>query len=309
MRTFYCCVVILFCLITSFKTLSAPREDSLCRYDKLDSSDIIAATFSYKAGIQDLGNGIILNVPAGYRLLDASQTRVLVEHLWSNPEDSNTRGMLLPERMGPMDKNFRGIVITFEPSGHLEEQVATKINYNKLLLDMEDALRYQNVLRRQKGAGIITGMYWAFPPFFDKRNHLLHWGRVLRFENNLPPVLNYEIRLLGRRGAICFTAIGKVTEMQQIRKQLQMIIAATHFTNGNTYADFNPNTDPLANWAAEDSRSVASWFSPARLLLAFRSLLLMTLLLLCITLFVVMMQVYHQLRRKPTYRKIDERLN
>ncbi|HEY9257909.1 DUF2167 domain-containing protein [Chitinophaga sp.] len=310
MRTFYCSFVAFFCLTVSLKTLGLSREDSLSKYDKLDSSDILVASFSYKVGEQELGQGATIQVPEGFRLLDAAQSRLLVESLWGNPENPNTLGVLIPERAGPMDKDFRGFVISFEPSGYLNEQEAGKINYNKLLREMKEELKKENVLRSRKGAGVITSMDWAFPPYFDKDNHMLHWARILHFDGG-NPVLNYEVRLLGRRGCLCFTAIGKTADILKIKKQLEQISTAAHFTNGNGYADFNPRTDPSARWTPEETVVGARVLSPDNLLLGLRSTLSMLLVFLCMVLFVYVMQFYHH-RRKPTYRKMidfDERLN
>lgn len=310
MRTLYCSFMAFFCLTVSLKTVGLSREDSLSKYDKLDSSDIIVASFSYKVGEQELGEGATLQVPEGLRLLDAAQSRLLVESLWGNPENPNTLGVLIPERAGPMDKDFRGFVISFEPSGYLDEQEAGKINYGKLLHEMKEELKMENVLRSRKGAGVITSMDWAFPPYFDKKNHILHWARILHFEGG-SPILNYEVRLLGRRGSLCFTAIGKATEIQKIKQQLEQIAGSAHFTNGNGYADFNPRTDPAARWTPEDIMISSRILSPDNLLLGLRSTLSMLLAFLCMVLFVYAMQFYHH-RRKPTYRKMidfDERLN
>lgn len=312
MRTFYCSFIAFFCLTVSLKTLGLSREDSLSKYDKLDSSDIIIASFSYKVGEQELGQGATLQVPEGFRLLDAAQSRQLVESLWGNPENPNTLGVLIPERAGPMDKDFRGFVISFEPSGYLDEQEAGKINYSKLLREMKEELKHENVLRSRKGAGVITSMDWAFPPYFDKVNHTLHWARILHFGEDTPPVLNYEVRLLGRRGSLCFMAFGKTTDILKIKQQLQQIAGSAYFTNGNGYADFNPRTDPAARWTPEEVFIGARILSPDNLLLGLRSTLSMLLVFLCMVLFVYAMQYYHHHRRKPTYRKMidfDERLN
>lgn len=311
MRTLYCSFVLFFCLAVSLQSLGLTREDSLSKYDKLDSSDIIVASFSYNVGEQELGQGAVLQVPAGYRLLNAVQSRLLVERLWGNPENPNTLGVLIPERAGPMDKDFQGFVISFEPSGYLDEQAADKINYGKLLREMKEDLKSENILRSRNGVGVISSMDWAFPPYFDKGSHSLHWARVLHFDGGAPPVLNYEVRLLGRKGALCFTAISKVGAIAKIKQQLQSIAALAYFTNGNGYADFNPRTDQSARWAPEEVSMSTRILSPANLMLGLRSTLSMLLVFLCMVLFVYVMHFYHH-RRKPTYRKMidfDERLN
>ncbi|MGF6928469.1 putative membrane-anchored protein [Chitinophaga sp. W2I13] len=311
MRAFFYSVVVFSCLTVSLNVLGLSREDSLSRYDKLDSSEMVAASFYYKAGEQSLGEGTILNVPEGYRLLDGAQSRVLVEHLWGNPENPNTLGLLLPARMGPMDKDFHGFVISFEPSGYMEESAIRQIDYTKLLTEMKEELKNDNLLRSGKGVGQISGMDWAFTPYYNKNNHSLHWARVLHFGKNEPSMLNYELRLLGRKGALCFTAIGKVTELEQIKQQLAIVAAAARFAPGNGYADYNPRTDQSSRWVPASESVAGRMLSIDNLLLGIRSTLSMLLIILCMVLFVYGMNYYHH-RRKSGYRKImkvDERLN
>lgn len=311
MRTFYCSFVFFLCLAVSLKSLGLSREDSLSKYDKLDSSDIIVASFSYKTGEQELGEGVTLQVPDGFRLLDAAQSRQLIEGLWGNPDNPNTLGILLPARVSPMNKEFRGVMISFEPFGYLDEREAGNINYNRLLHEMKEELKNENMLRRRNGAGEITSMDWAFPPYFDKGSRSLHWARILHFAGGATPVLNYELRLLGRRGSLCFTAIGKAGDVSIIKAQLQRVVALASFTNGNSYTDFNPRTDESARWTPQESFFSSRSLSAESLLLGIRSTLSMLLVCLCMILFIYLMQFYHH-RRKSGYRKMidfDERLN
>lgn len=313
MRTFFCSLIIFGFLTVSLKTWGLSREDSLSKYEKLDSSEILAASFCYKTGEQELGKGAVLQVPTGYRFLDSAQGRVLVEHLWGNPENPDILGVLLADRMGPMEKDFRGVVISFEASGYMAESEIRTIDYTKLLGEMKEQLKNDNLLRRRKGAGVITGMDWAFTPYYNKDNHTLHWARVLHFGKASSSTLNYEVRLLGRKGVLCFTAIGNATELDQIKQQVALITAGAHFTPGNSYTDFNPRTDQASRWAPASDSVLLRILSADTLLLALRSILSTLLVSLMMVLFVYFMDHYHHHRRKSSgFRKImeiDERLN
>ncbi|PSL48128.1 uncharacterized protein DUF2167 [Chitinophaga niastensis] len=308
MRTFYFSLLII-CSLGPLNTFASNREDSLGKYDKLDSIDMLTSSFTYKVGEQQLGNVATLQVPDGYRFLDATQSRVLVEHVWGNPENPNSLGLLLPARVGPLDKDVWGFLVSYEPSGYLDEGNARLINYTTLLEEMKEDLRKENVLRQGKGFGIITSMDWAFPPYYDKKTHALHWARILHFRYSHQSILNYEVRLLGRRGALCFTAVGNPSQLNLIQKQLKSITGVARFTNGNNYTDFNPRTDGATMWVPEAS-TVSRILSPVNLLLWLRNTWLLLIVSCCMVLFVYAMQYYH--RRKPTYRKmihIDESLN
>ena len=60
--------------------------------------DSLEARIRYQHGEIKFENGIgTLNVPAGFRYLDARQSRSVLEDLWGNPPDSSVMGMIFPE--------------------------------------------------------------------------------------------------------------------------------------------------------------------------------------------------------------------
>lgn len=315
-KLYYSLVVLLCCLAITPGVSGLSREDSLSRYERLDSSDLLSASFSYKVGEQVLNQLAVLKVPQGYRLLEGDQARVLVEQLWGNPENPNTLGVLIPQRVSPTDKEVGGIIISFEPTGYLNDDDAQRINYNRLLYSMKEELQEDNLLKGGRSVGAIKTVDWAFPPYFNKSNHSLHLAKVFKFESKLSPFLNYEVRLLGRNGALCLTAIGKASDLQKIKAQLESVLEYTQFTFGNRYEDFNPLTDRKSSWGQDAPVLPSLFFSKEKLVLVLRTTLLLILICLGMTGFVFLMQIYHH--RRATDRKnikinfdmnFDERLN
>ena len=87
---------------------------------------------------------------------------------------------------------------------------------------------------------------------FDK---LIDPGRVIAriikqcagpLGNSAQHTLNYNIRVLGRRGVLVLNAVAGMDQLAMIRQQTPAILAATDFDAGNTYADFNSGTDKVA---------------------------------------------------------------
>ncbi|WP_158563303.1 DUF2167 domain-containing protein [Chitinophaga silvatica] len=315
-KLYYSFCAFLCFLVSGVQVFGLSREDSLSRYEKLDSSDLIVASFSYKVGEQPLGQVATLKIPDGYRLLDGQQSRVLVEQLWGNNENTNTIGVLIPDRTSPMDKDLTGIIISFEPTGYLSEEGAQRINYNRLMRNMKEEIQEDNALRNRRSIGTIKTIDWAFPPYFNKFNHSLHLAKIFKFESKgSSSLINYEIRLLGRNGALCFTAIGKSTDLQKLRNQLVSISYLAQFTPGNRYTDYLPGSDFTSNWGQESSFFAPVLFSKEKLMLGLKSTLILTLILLVMTKFVFIMHVFHQ--RKQSRKdikinfdvRIDEQLN
>ncbi|MEC5146201.1 DUF2167 domain-containing protein [Chitinophaga sp. 212800010-3] len=312
MRTFNYSLWLFLCLLTNLSSKGITREDSLSKYDQLDSSEIIISTFSYRTGEQSLGRDAVLRVPEGYRLLDQQQSRVLVEQLWVNPANPNMLGILIPERTAPMSPGFHGFVVSFDPTGYMDEQEVKNINYDGLISNMNTALKKENLVRQQREVALISGATWALPPFYDEAAHALHWPIALHFDGNRLPMLNYEVRLLGRRGNLCITAIGRLGDLTMINEQLKTITGAIHFRPGYSYADFNPHTDKQLSLSSNSSLQIGvPIITLEKLVLWIRSILLTVAVGLAMVFFVYAMQYYHH-RRKSGYRNImpiDERLN
>jgi len=58
--------------------------------------------------------------------------------------------------------------------------------------------------------------------------------------------LNYNIRILGRKGVLVLNGIGGLDQLAEIKQQTPTILAATNFTSGNTYEEFNSSMDKVA---------------------------------------------------------------
>ena len=55
--------------------------------------DSLEASFSYQDGVIELEDGIgILNVPHGFRYLDATQAAYVIHDLWGNPHGDRNLG-------------------------------------------------------------------------------------------------------------------------------------------------------------------------------------------------------------------------
>jgi len=63
--------------------------------------------------------------------------------------------------------------------------------------------------------------------------------KALRQADAAEDTLNYNIRMLGRRGVLVLNAVASMSELPQIEKSTPQILSAIDFNPGNRYADFN----------------------------------------------------------------------
>ena len=90
---------------------------------------------------------------------------------------------------------------------------------------------------------------WASNPHYDKARHALHWAKLLKFGNNSEPTLNYNLRLLGRKGVLVLNAVASEEDMADIKASIPTSLANVDFAKGQQYLDFDSGLDEVAAYS------------------------------------------------------------
>ncbi|MCR5888775.1 DUF2167 domain-containing protein [Hymenobacter sp. J193] len=208
--------------------------------------DSVHATLHYQTGHIVLPDNLgSLDVPKGFRFLDAEQSNYVLTKFWGNPEGGSL-GMLLPDDRGPLSDNNWAFDIEYDPSGYVEDDDAADIDYHDLLKEMQDDTEEANEEREKAGFGRVLLIGWAAKPYYDAKLNVLHWAKELRFSGTSETTLNYNVRVLGRKGVLNLNAIGSMPQLPEIRRTIPAIIKSVEFAKGQQYADFNPKLDEVA---------------------------------------------------------------
>jgi len=204
------------------------------------------AQLKYQRGAVVIGGGIAtLTIPDSFRYLDAAQAeKVLVA--WGNPPGQKTLGMLFPTDIGPLEESGWGVVISYHEDGYVKDDDADSVNYDELLKEMKEEVISGNEERKTQGYESIELLGWAAPPRYEKSTHKLYWARELKFGDQDEHTLNYDIRVLGRKGVLSFNAVASMNQLSTIREQMQQVLGFAQFNAGNQYSEFNPSADKLA---------------------------------------------------------------
>jgi uncharacterized membrane-anchored protein len=90
---------------------------------------------------------------------------------------------------------------------------------------------------------------WAAPPRYDQAAHKLYWAKEVRFGNETENTLNYNSRILGRRGVLVLNSVSAMSQLPEIERNTSAILSAVNFNSGNRHADFNPASgDKVASY-------------------------------------------------------------
>jgi uncharacterized membrane-anchored protein len=192
-----------------------------------------------------LGTIASLDIPKGFKFLDGKQAAYVLHDVWKNPY-SESLGMLMPEGKSPYLMGCWAVEITYEEDGHVKDDDAKGIKYDELLTQMQQQVTESNPERVKQGSKGLELTGWAEAPYYDAKTHKLYWAKKLKEVGDSVEFLNYNIRVLGRKGVLVLNAIGGLDQLGEIKAQTPTILSATNFTSGNTYEEFNSSIDKVA---------------------------------------------------------------
>ena len=204
----------------------------------------------YQQGQIDLRGGLAtLTVPKEFNFLDSTDAETVLVKLWGNPpSEEKPLGLLIPAGMTPISSNCWVVTISYDADGYVKDDDASKINYDDLLKQMQKAVVENNKARQEKGYPAVDLLGWAEPPRYDAATHKMYWAKRFRVEGETGDTLNYDIRMLGRKGVLELNAIASVDQLPTIDAQTPQILGMVDFKEGNRYADFDPKVDKVATY-------------------------------------------------------------
>lgn len=213
------------------------------------TNDSIIKSFTYQTGSVVIGENLAtVKVPKGCLFIGPIEAKILMEDIYGNPPSQPSLGMLLsdtPSVMGGIDWI---IDINYFNEGHINDDDAKDINYDDLLKQLKEEAEQSSIERVKLGYEKVKMIGWAQTPFYDEKNKKLHWAKELAFGTDEENTLNYNIRVLGREGFIEMNIITGMSKLSKIKKDIEIILHSTDFNPGQRYADFNEDTDKLAEY-------------------------------------------------------------
>jgi uncharacterized membrane-anchored protein len=210
----------------------------------------IVKNLKYQQGEIDLRGGLAtLTVPKEFNYLGPDDAEAVLVKLWGNPpSDTKPLGLLIPAGLTPLDTNCWVVTIDYSEDGYVKDSDASKINYDDLLKKMQKEAADSNAERQKQGYPALTLVGWAAQPHYDAETHKLYWAKDIKFEGEEGDTLNYNIRILGRKGVLELNAVADISQFATIDKQTQQILGMVDFKDGSRYADFDPKTDKVAKY-------------------------------------------------------------
>lgn len=231
------------CLASTPETPSSAEQQFLAAATKLWQST------DRKQGEVKLPNGVAtLQVPESFYYLSPADAEKVLVGIWGNPTGfgKQSQGMLFPAGVTPLDDEAWAVTIGYEEDGYVSDEDAGDIDYGELLQQMKQDTREESKQRLKQGYDSIELVGWASQPYYESSSHKLHWAKELKFGNDPVNTLNYNIRVLGRKGVLVLNFIAGMNQKEMISHQLDGVLRMAEFNQGYRYDDFNPDIDKVA---------------------------------------------------------------
>lgn len=206
----------------------------------------ILRSFRPQEGKIALKDGLAdLDLPGQFRYLDAADSRKLLVEVWGNPPGvtEGILGMIIPDGFYTDEEHSWAATVSFLDEGYIKDD---EPNYDEVLKQLQDGQEKANPEREKEGYAPMHLIGWAQPPRYDRDAKKLYWAKELATDNHPRHTLNYDIRILGRRGALKLSVIAGMDQLAQINNVVPSLLSTVNFKEGHRYVDFDPKTDKKA---------------------------------------------------------------
>jgi uncharacterized membrane-anchored protein len=217
----------IFVFLLAATPLHAQSSDSKSKLDMVKGPA--------KARLQDIAQ---IDVPAGAVFLDGKATRALMKAS-GEPTSGREYGAI-------MTTNDDWVVI-FEYSniGYVKDDEKDSLNADKILDSIRKGTAAANKERVRAGHSPLEIVGWEVPPRYDATTHNLEWA--IRATSEGQPILNYNTRLLGRKGVMEVVLVVEPAKLSATLPQFRNLLAGYAFQTGQTYAEFRAG-DKIAKY-------------------------------------------------------------
>ncbi len=182
----------------------------------------------------DLGSDLAeLEVPEGYAFADAENTRRVMQAM-GNQTDGSELGMVVP---GAEDQDWF-IIFEWQPIGYVKDADKEKIDADELLEGIKEGTEEANEWRKENNIPALHVTGWAEPPNYDPASHNLVWAALAKSEGSTRNTVNYNMRLLGRRGVVSATLVDAADNLVQSKPHAAAVAKAFQFKTGNSYSEW-----------------------------------------------------------------------
>jgi uncharacterized membrane-anchored protein len=188
-----------------------------------------------RANLKDIAQ---VEVPEGYVFIDGNGLRLLLKKA-GEPTSGNELGLLRPTN------HSWSVIFEFSADGYVKDDEKNNLDADKILASIKAANAEANKERVRNGNAPLEVVGWEQPPKYDETSHNLEW--CIRGTSEDRAILNYNTRLLGRKGVMEVVLIVDPEKLPETMPAFRNVLANYSFQTGQKYAEYRPG-DKVAKY-------------------------------------------------------------
>jgi uncharacterized membrane-anchored protein len=233
----------------SSKTLGAVGATLLCAAvtgvaigQDASAQDAEAPALNWQSGpmLAPIGsNEAQVEIDGSYVYLDQAETQRFLE-LNQNPVAGTELATIAPV------SGDWFLIFEFEDSGYVSDSDKGDLDPPGMLEAIQAGNEAGNEARRERGWPEYNIVGWQEEPHYDERTNNLSWAIIGQSQGARN--INRMIKLLGRSGVMTATLVASTEELGTAVPAVDGLLASYTYLPGNTYAEYIPGTDKLAEY-------------------------------------------------------------
>ena len=176
-----------------------------------------------------IGASASIQVPEGYAFLGPAGAREF-NRITENPESGVEEYILAKQDLSWI------AFFSFDLVGYVKDD--EKLDPDELLSSVTEGTEASNEERKANGWDPIHVTGWSLKPQDDNGIKSLEWAFRLKGEHSSGETINYNTRLLGRRGVMQVLLLTSPEELQASVTDFKSKLPGFAFTAGENYANF-----------------------------------------------------------------------
>jgi uncharacterized membrane-anchored protein len=137
------------------------------------------------------------------------------------------------------------VIFEFNDIGYVKDDDKDQLDADKLLQAIKAGTEAANKERQRMGNAPLLIVGWEQPPRYDDTTHNLEWA--IRATSEGEGILNYNTRLLGRKGVMEAVLIVEPDKLPATLPKFKRLLADYSFQTGESYAEYREG-DKLAKY-------------------------------------------------------------
>ncbi|MFZ5442161.1 MAG: DUF2167 domain-containing protein [Myxococcota bacterium] len=173
-----------------------------------------------------VGANAELDLPQGVIFGDAKVAKDILERS-GNLTNGQEVGILLNAQSS--------VIFEFDPVGYVKDDDKEALDADKMLTALRENQEEANSELERRGLDALELTGWQVKPHYDPATHNLEWAPLVKNKKNGHETVNYNVRILGRRGVMEATLLVSPDKFDAELPGFRQSLKGFTFTKGEDY--------------------------------------------------------------------------